>query len=74
MSDAFAQTYPTLTRWITTHGWIEIGDNGIGRSSVRVLDEGGLIWEGGGADETVDDALRAAETAMVAWVREEMGG
>jgi len=74
MTDAFAQTSPTLTQWVTTHGWIELGDDGIRRPFVRILDEGELVWEGGGADATVDDALQAAETAMATWVREELGG
>ena len=73
MADAFARTYPNLARWITTHGWIEVGDDGMSRSFVRVLDEGGLIWEGDAA-ETVDDVLRAADAAVGTWIREELGG
>ena len=57
MADAFAQTSPKLARWGTTHGWLEVGDDGRRRSFVRVLDEGGLIWEGAAA-ATVDDVLR----------------
>ncbi len=72
MADAFAQTYPNLARWVTTHGWIEVGDDGMRRSFVRVLDEGGLIWEGA-AGETVDDVLRAADAAVGTWLREEVG-
>jgi len=72
--NAFAQTYPTLTRWVTTHGWIELGDDSMSRSSIRVLDEGGLVWEGGAADATVDDALRAAETALEIWMHENLDG
>lgn len=74
MTDAFARTYPMLTRWVTAHGWIELGDAGQSRSFIRVLDEGGLIWEDGDADVTVDDALRAAEMALETWLREEQGG
>jgi hypothetical protein len=73
MIDAFARTYPNLARWVTTHGWIEIGDDGLQRSFVRVLDEGGLIWEGNTAD-TVDAVLRAAAAAAATWIREELGG
>ena len=72
MADAFAQTYPNLARWVTTHGWIEVGDDGMRRSFVRVLDEGGLIWEGEAA-ETVDDVLRAADAAVGTWIREVLG-
>jgi hypothetical protein len=73
MTDAFARTYSTLTRWIATHGWIELGDDGVNRSVIRILDEGGLIWEGG-AGATVDDALRAAETAIAIWMHENLDG
>ncbi len=69
MADAFAQTSPTLARWVTTHGWIEVGDDGLRRSFVRVLDEGGPIWEGDGG-ETVDDVLRAAAAAVGTRIRE----
>ncbi len=72
MADAFAQTSPNLARWVTTHGWIEVGDDGMRRSFVRVLDEGGLIWEGAAA-ATVDDVLRAADAAVGTWLREEVG-
>ena len=74
MSNVFAQTYPTLMRWVTTHGWIELGDDRVRRSVIRILDEGGLIWEGGTADATVDDALRTAETALETWMHENLEG
>ncbi len=72
MADAFAQTYPNLARWVTTHGWIEVGDDGMRRSFVRVLDEGGPIREGEAA-ETVNDVLRAADAAVGTRIREELG-
>ena len=72
MADAFAQTYPNLAHWVTTQGWIEVGDDGLRRSFVRVLDEGGLIWEGD-AGETVDDGLRAADAVVGTWLREGVG-
>jgi hypothetical protein len=40
---------------------------------VRVLDRGGLVWEGDETNATVDDALRAAELAVAEWMREEFG-
>jgi hypothetical protein len=35
--------YPTLTRWVQEHGWIEIGQDEMSRSFVRALDIGGMI-------------------------------
>lgn len=53
-----------------TVGWIEIGRDEYSRSFVRVLDIGGLIWEGEEEYETVDEALPAAEAGISAWLEE----
>ena len=71
MANPFEQAYPSLARWVNIQGWIEIGNDGFSRSFVRALDEGGLIWEGDSSDGSVDDALRAMETALGEWMREE---
>ncbi len=68
----FEQAYPHIARWVESYGWIEIGDDGMGRSWIRALDEGGLIWEGERV-KTVDDALRALEAALDEWMREQLG-
>jgi hypothetical protein len=73
MDEPFARAYPHLTRWATTMGWIELGDDGMQRSRVRVLDEGGLIWAGGEASAPIDDLLRAADAAVARWIAEELG-
>jgi hypothetical protein len=57
-----------------TQGWIEVGDDGMQQSRVRVLDEGGLIWAGGDATATIDELLREAELAVSHWLTEERGG
>jgi hypothetical protein len=46
------------------HGLLEIGDDGSTRSQIRVLDEGGMIWQGAAWYESVDAALRAAEEGL----------
>jgi hypothetical protein len=74
MEEPFAQAYPHLARWVTTQGWIELGDDGMQPSRVRVLDEGGLIWAGGDARTPIDALLREAETAVARWIDEERGG
>ncbi len=70
--DSFERTYPRITRWVERYGWIEIGDDGTGRSWIRALDEGGLIWERERA-ETVDSALRELEAALAKWMVEQLG-
>ena len=43
-ADNFTEKYPNIAGWIMD-GWIEIGRNGYSTSIIRVLDEGGLVWE-----------------------------
>jgi hypothetical protein len=74
MDEPFAHTYPHLTRWVMTQGWMEVGDDGMQPSRVRVLDEGGLIWAGGDARATIDDLFREAEAAVARWIAEELDG
>jgi hypothetical protein len=50
----FEATYPNITEWVTTHGWIEIGQDEYSRSMIRALDEGGMVWEGKTAYPTLD--------------------
>jgi hypothetical protein len=72
MSDApFARAYPQLAHWIADRGWIEIGQGDYSRSLVRILDIGGLIWEGGEDAASLDAALRIAEAALTTWLREQ---
>ena len=73
MNDPVEQTYQHLARWVTTQGWIELGQNEQSRSFVRALDEGGLVWEGDESYATVDEALRAADLALAEWLRREFG-
>ncbi|MEM6785420.1 MAG: hypothetical protein AAF624_16990 [Bacteroidota bacterium] len=67
--DCFTDAYPVLAAWVRD-GWVEIGYNDFSRSLVRVLDQGGLVWEGGEACSSVDEALRLAEDAIEAWLDE----
>ncbi len=71
---AFEQAYPHVTRWVKDYGWIEIGQDGMSPSFVRALDEGGLIWEGDGSAEDVDGVLRALDSVLAEWIREQIGG
>ena len=69
---SFERSYPYITRWVRTHGWIEIGEDDYSRSLVRALDIGGLIWEGQ-EYATMDDMLHALERALAEWLREQLG-
>ena len=66
--DVFAGRYPNIAGWIKD-GWIEIGRDGHSTSVIRVLDEGGLVWEGGTRHKSLDDILHEAEDAITEWVQ-----
>jgi hypothetical protein len=68
------RTYPHLTEWVMTHGWIEIGQDDYSRSFVRALDIGGMVWEGRETYASLDDTLQALDTALGAWMKENFGG
>ena len=72
---SFEQSYPRITRWVKTQGWIEIGEDDYSRSFVRALDIGGMVWEGQEQNEyaTMDDMQRALEEGLAVWMREEWG-
>jgi hypothetical protein len=56
---------------VRLQGWIEIGPVPGSRALVRVLDEGGLIWESPATEQDLDAALHAAETAVDRWLRDQ---
>lgn len=67
----FDERYPNLAAWILGGGgWIELGENDFSRSSVRILDIGGMLWESERTYASVSDALADAEQALVAWLME----
>ncbi len=66
--DGFTEKYPNIAGWIKD-GWIEIGRDGHSTSIIRVLDEGGLVWEGGTRHKSMDKVLQEAEDAIADWTR-----
>ncbi len=66
MSGPIAEQFPILTAWIEA-GWVELGPTDWTRSFIRVLNEGGTVWEGAETYETLEAAFAAAETAIEAW-------
>ena len=67
--DPFAALYPNVAAWVQD-GWVEIGRDDCNMSFVRVLDIGGLVWEGEDSYPTVHDALLAADAAIADWLEE----
>lgn len=65
-ASTFDQQYPNLAWFVSEgHGWIALGRDEYSRSMIRVLDPGGMIWEGKNSYKPVDAALRAAEEAII---------
>jgi hypothetical protein len=73
MGNAFEGAYPHLSRWVTSYGWLEVGQAPYCPSCIRVLDEGGTIWESTPRYASVDEALREADEAVAQWMREQFG-
>jgi hypothetical protein len=65
--------FPYVDRFIQGYGWIEIGDDGMSPSWIRVLDEGGMIWESAEPYATLDEVLSAIDTAIAKWAHQQLG-
>lgn len=71
LREGFAASYPTLTDLIEGDRiYIEIGYSEMTNSFIRVLDIGGMIWEGKHSYKSIDHALQAAERATLKWQEE----
>ena len=66
-SESFEGKYPNLAGW-AQDGWIEIGPTKWSRTFIRILDEGGLVWEGKRKYASMDAALSDAERAITRWL------
>lgn len=70
MPTSFSELYPNITYWIDSLGWIELGQDEYSRSLVRLLNEGGMVWESKDNHGTIDEALQALETELVEILKE----
>ena len=70
LQTSFSERYPNITHWIDSLGWIELGQDEYSRSSVRLLNEGGMVWESEDSDGTIDEALQTLETELVEILKE----
>ncbi|MCS6958585.1 MAG: hypothetical protein RMK91_00850 [Pseudanabaenaceae cyanobacterium SKYGB_i_bin29] len=70
MTKSFAETYPTIARWIANYGWVEIGKSDYSESLVRAFAAEGLVWENLDKYKTIDDALQALEASLASWLED----
>ena len=66
----FLAAYPNIAEWVMGSGWIEFGRDDYSNSLIRVLNEGGMVWESKGKYANLDEALKAADTAIDLWFQE----
>jgi hypothetical protein len=66
---SFAESFPTITRWIEEQGYIEIGANEYSISLVRALDPGGMVWESNAEIDAIDEALNELEEELKKWFK-----
>lgn len=68
---SFDEMFPTITRWIShEEGWVELGADDYSHSLVRALYGGGMVWEGKGDYKSLDEALRAMDEGIAAWLED----
>lgn len=66
----FGNRYPNISDWLED-GTIEIGRGEYGNDSfVKVIDEGGVVWEGKDRYATLDEAFNDTENALTIWYHE----
>jgi hypothetical protein len=70
---SFSKTYPNIAYWTESCGWIEIGYDEDSQSFIRVLDEGGMLWESDHKYASFDEALDELEAALEKII-DEFGG
>lgn len=55
----FEKSFPAISRWINEQGWIEIGTDENSDSLIRVINEGGLVWESTENHQSINEALHS---------------
>ncbi len=63
-STPFEDAYPSITQWVESYGWLEIGQDENSTSFIRVLDAGGLVWESVKKYPSLDAAWRDLEVKL----------
>ncbi len=66
MPSAIAEQFPNVVAWVR-EGWIEIGPTDWTRSFIRIMDEGGMVWQGEEEYESLEAAFAEAELVIEAW-------
>jgi hypothetical protein len=62
--------YPNISKWITNYGWIELGEDDYSDSMVRVLNEGGMVWESEESYNSLDALFNDLEKKLAEKIEE----
>lgn len=65
----FEKAYPQLDTWVKDRGWIEIGADENSDSWLRILDEGGIVWES--EDTPLNKSLKSAEIFLEEYMKDK---
>ena len=68
----FEKDYPYVSAWVYTIGWIEMGSDNYSNSMIRILNEGGLVWEDN-KSQSIGEALKDAENYLKNQLPEDFG-
>ena len=66
----FGDDFPYLASWVEAIGWIELGENEMRDSLLRILNEGGMVWED---SDSIEEALIHGEEYLKSDFSEEFG-
>ncbi len=67
MDKIFDEQYPNVAWWCQGQGWIELGRDEVSTSMIRVLDIGGLLWEGDDEYDSVGEAMTEVDNFIEQW-------
>ena len=68
ITNSFEKEYPNISAWVQD-GQIEIGYREFDDTFLRVIDEGGVIWESDESYPSLDIALAAMDEAIADWYK-----
>ena len=64
MASVVDHAFPNLAAWVDERGWLELGANDYSSSFIRLLDIGGMVWEGATHYPSLAAALADANAAL----------
>lgn len=65
----FEKAYPQLDLWLKERGWVEIGADENSDSWIRIIDEGGLVWES--EEKSLNKSLKSVELFLKSYMEED---